>query len=104
LRTISSQLEPQYQAESDIFELAFDYQMSDELLFSSQTVYTEDWYFATQDYNRFAAFPIWEDSSAACDIGKLLPTAINSPAGNPDCYSGGVFADGFYTNLAPRPE
>jgi iron complex outermembrane receptor protein len=101
LRTISSQLEPKYQADSDIYEVAFDFQFSDDLMLSSQTVYAKDEYWATQDYNRFAAFPIWEDSSTACFV-----TVGDSAggAGNPDCYSGAVFANGFYANLTPRAE
>ncbi len=104
LRTISSQLEPKYQADSDIFELAFDFQFSEDLVFSSQTVYARDSYWATQDYNRFAAFPIWEDSTTACFVTRGGPSGAAGAAGPPDCSSGAVFADGFYTNLTPRPE
>jgi iron complex outermembrane recepter protein len=99
LRTISSQLEPQYHASSDVYELSFDYQLSDDLLFAWQTVYARDEYYATQDYNRFTAFPIWEDSSAACDY-----SIGGSGVDEPDCSSVGTFADGYYTDLSPRPE
>ena len=103
LRTISSQLEPQYKADSEIYELAFDYDLSDELLFSWQTVYAKDEYYATQDYNRFTAFPIWEDSSLGCNVTAASASG-NAPAAFPDCSEFGQFADGFYAGLTPRPE
>jgi iron complex outermembrane recepter protein len=102
LRTISSQLEPKYQADAEIFELAFDLDLTDGLLFSSQTVYTRDTYYATQDYNRFSAFPIWPDSSIACDLsGGAAGTLPSLECGEGDI---GNYADGFYAGLSPRPE
>ncbi len=95
LRTISSQLEPAYYASSDVYDLSFDYELNENLLFSWQTVYATDEYYATQDYNRFTAFPIWEDSSAAC--------GLDSSGFVIDCSAPGSFANGFYANLSPRP-
>ncbi len=64
LREIYSLIEPQYQAKSDIFDLSFDLDWSDHLTLSSQTVYAKDEYWATQDYNRYATFPIWNGAGA----------------------------------------
>ena len=66
LRTIHSGLEPAYRAKADIFELSIDIDLSDSLTLTSQTVYTTDNYYASQDYNRYATFPIWTDTDLAC--------------------------------------
>ena len=67
LRTISSEIKPRYEAESDIFELSLDFDISDQLLLSSQTVYVRDGVRSTQDINRFATTPgFFEDTAAAC--------------------------------------
>ncbi len=102
LRTIYSQLEPRYQADADIIELSIDFQLSDEMLFSSQTVYVTDEYFATQDYNRYSTFPIFNDSTLAC-----AQTLIPGFGEIPNCNSPDPYAvtpnhpEGFYYNLTP---
>ena len=53
LRSIYSVVEPVYRAHSDIYELSLDYDWSDSVVFSSQTVYTEDSVYSVQDYGRF---------------------------------------------------
>ena len=53
LRSIYSVVEPVYEANSDIYELSLDYDWSDSVVFSSQTVYTEDSVYSVQDYGRF---------------------------------------------------
>ncbi|HYG27116.1 MAG TPA: TonB-dependent receptor, partial [Caulobacteraceae bacterium] len=107
LRTISSQLEPAYRASSNLFELSFDLDWTDSLTFSSQTVYAEDKYYATQDYNRFTAFPVWSDSRAACG---LIPASGTNDA-HIDCRPAsesdtgiGTYYGGFYASLTPGPE
>ncbi|HYG25944.1 MAG TPA: TonB-dependent receptor [Caulobacteraceae bacterium] len=104
LRTISSQLEPAYRAKSDLLELSFDLDLTEGLTLSSQTVYAEDSYYATQDYNRFTAFPIWSDSRAACG---LIPGSANSATidCSDDPVTGvGTYHGGFYANLTPGRE
>jgi iron complex outermembrane receptor protein len=95
LRTIHSALEPTYRAKADIFELSVDIDVSDSLTLTSQTVYSTDEYYASQDYNRYATFPIFADSSQACDI-LLKYGQFNGV----DCSSRGTYADGFY-NVTP---
>ncbi len=73
LRTISSALKPAYQARADVVEFSFDFDWTDELLFSSQTVYVEDELFTTQDYNRFQSFPIFNDANNACGANPPFP-------------------------------
>ena len=95
LRTISSQLEPKYQAKANIFELSADLDLTENITLTSQTVYADDEYYATQDYNRFQAFPIWSDSSQACSNIGAKYVNCSTPRGN--------FAGGFYADLSPRP-
>ncbi|ULQ46908.1 TonB-dependent receptor [Flagellatimonas centrodinii] len=73
LRTISSALKPVYQARADVVEFSFDFDWTDALLFSSQTVYVEDELFTTQDYNRFQSFPIFNDANNACGANPPFP-------------------------------
>jgi outer membrane receptor protein involved in Fe transport len=125
LRTISSQLKPKYQADSDVFDLTINLELTDALSFTSQTVYAKDSYYATQDYNRFTAFPIWTDTSAACWLpadgsSSSISAATLNCSDDPD-FGVGTYAPipdgngdflrdedgrriGFYRDLAPRPE
>jgi outer membrane receptor protein involved in Fe transport len=57
LRIIESQLDPEYKAKNDIVEMNVDYDVSPSLTFSSQTGFTHDFLWSTQDYNRFASLP-----------------------------------------------
>ena len=103
LRTIHSAIEPSYRAKADVFELSVDIDLTDSLTLTSQTVYSRDEYFATQDYNRFAAVPIIMDTSLAC--GESLQMDIFGKYSlQPDCAPElrGTLHGGFY-NVAPRP-
>ncbi len=53
LRTIASLIEPKYRAKNDTFEFNADYQVTPELILSSQTAYSHDSLYSTQDLNRF---------------------------------------------------
>ena len=53
LRSIYSAIEPAYRANADVYDLSIDFQWSESVLFSSQTVYVEDRLYSTQDYGRF---------------------------------------------------
>ncbi len=101
LRSIYSLIEPTYEATSDIVELSFDLDLMDGLVFSSQSVYVKDDYYASQDYNRFKSEAIFSDSATACGL-------VVSPFGPPlatDCTNGpngiGTYANGFYANVSP---
>ncbi|HYG26519.1 MAG TPA: TonB-dependent receptor [Caulobacteraceae bacterium] len=118
LRTISSQLEPKYRAKSDVFDLSFDLDLTENLTFSSQTVYAKDEVYATQDYNRFTAFPIWSDSLEACGTSlslflMVIPNCTNDPNNGIGTFAplrdenGNFIRDedgrrvGFYRDLSP---
>jgi iron complex outermembrane receptor protein len=101
LRTIYSQIEPTYRAKADVFELSVDVDISESLTLTSQTVYMEDEYYASQDYNRYATFPIFNDSNTAC--GESLAMDIfGKYTLQPDCRPEalGTYAGGFY-NVTP---
>jgi outer membrane receptor protein involved in Fe transport len=53
LRVIESSFEPEYRAKTDIFELQLNADLSDALTLTSETAYSTDKLFSTQDYNRF---------------------------------------------------
>jgi iron complex outermembrane receptor protein len=103
LRTIHSAIEPAYRAKADIFELSVDIDLTESLTLTSQTVYNNDEYYASQDYNRFSTVPIFNDSATACGeslniFGKYA--ADCSPelrgtykGGHFNVTPGGVFTD-----------
>jgi len=53
LREIESTIEPHYRARSNIFELQLGWDVADNLKLTSETAYSTDWIFSTQDFNRF---------------------------------------------------
>ncbi|HEX6859582.1 MAG TPA: TonB-dependent receptor [Caulobacteraceae bacterium] len=57
LRVIESTVDPIYRAKSDIFELQFSLDVSDNLTLASETSYLRDALFSSQDYNRFNTRP-----------------------------------------------
>src|SRR6185312_1111986 len=57
LRIIQSQLDPTYRAKNDIVQLNVDYTISPALTFTSQTGFSNDFLWSTQDYNRFNTAP-----------------------------------------------
>ncbi|ULQ47064.1 TonB-dependent receptor plug domain-containing protein [Flagellatimonas centrodinii] len=63
LRTVYTPLQPEYRAGSDYYELSFEFDLTDVWSLSSQTVYMENELFATQDFLRFRALPMFNDST-----------------------------------------
>ena len=57
LRTIESTINPGYKVNNDIVELNADYSVSPSLTFSSQTGFSHDFLWSTEDYNRFNTAP-----------------------------------------------
>jgi len=57
LRVIDSLIEPKYTAHNDTYEFNLDYNLSPDLLITSQTGYNTDSLYSTQDYNRFDTNP-----------------------------------------------
>jgi len=81
LRVIESTLEPQYKAKNDIFELNTDYNITPELIFTSQTGFNHDFLWSTEDYNRFNTVP-----GAFSTTGWGGPQAVRDGILTPDGY------------------
>jgi outer membrane receptor protein involved in Fe transport len=86
LRQIATKFDPQFQAKNDVFQLNLDWDVAKNLKISSQSLYTKDYYFSTQDYNRFNSNPIINDSN----VGLL--DVFGNPIG-PGLTPGGIFVD-----------
>ena len=86
LRRIATKFDPQFRATNDVIQLNLQWDVAKDLKIFSQSLYTEDYYFSTQDYNRFNSNPIVNDSN----IGLL--DAFLNPIG-PGLTPGGIFVD-----------
>jgi iron complex outermembrane receptor protein len=86
LRTIASVRDPVYRAKADVLDLTFDFDITDALTLTSQTVYNEDEVYSFQDFNRFNSFPFFTDTATL--------TGIFGPSSEyADFAPGGVFCD-----------
>src|SRR6185437_3503939 len=71
LRVIDSLIQPRYHAKNDTFEFNVDYSITPELTLSSQTGYSHDSLYSTQDLNRFNTQPgIFTDTGGNTYIGQ----------------------------------
>ena len=59
LRTIGTTYDPRFRAHNDVFQFNVDFDVTDNLKFVSQTLFTRDVYRSTQDYSRFQSNPIF---------------------------------------------
>jgi outer membrane receptor protein involved in Fe transport len=57
LRVIESTVDPNYKAKADVVEFQLNVDVSDNLTLTSETAYSSDFIFSTQDYNRFNTAP-----------------------------------------------
>ena len=80
LREIDAAIDPRFRAENDVFQLNLAYDITDNLTLYSQTAYSQDDYWSTQDYGRFLSDPIFPDSSQRVQGGVPSPAPI-SPGG-----------------------
>jgi iron complex outermembrane receptor protein len=81
LREIATSYDPVFRANNDFLQLNAEFEVSDGLTIISQTGYSSDRYFSSQDYGRFVSNPIF---NATDDIlGNTLP----GPA------PGGIYTD-----------
>lgn len=85
LREISTSYDPKFQAENDLFQLNFEWEIADSLTFYSQTTYAKDDYYSSQDYNRFISEPIFNDSQGL--VGSNGPIIDGGPT------PGGLYTD-----------
>ncbi len=90
LRTVASIRDPIYRAKADVFDLSIDFDVTDAITITSQTVYNKDEVYSFQDFNRFNSAPVFNDTS-------LWTEANGTPNSNPsefrDLAPGGLFCD-----------
>jgi outer membrane receptor protein involved in Fe transport len=91
LRKIATPYDPIFKAKNDVVQINFDAELNDHLKFVSQTLYTRDRYYSSQDYGRFASVPIFTDDSQG--VYTLNPDGSDlGPPVHP-LTPGGVFCD-----------
>jgi iron complex outermembrane recepter protein len=86
LRVIESSVNPIYKAKNDTIELNTDYLITSALTLTSQTGYSRDFLWSTEDYNRFNSAPgafEYDPGGGAEEHGVLVP----DPSGLGICRS-----------------
>src|SRR5690606_2938227 len=83
---ISSSYDPVFRAKNDVVQLNLEFDASEGLEFVSQTAYSRDRFYSTQDYNRFVGNALFNDSSGLVNI-------LNVPQGLPGPTPGGIYCD-----------
>ncbi|MGL3821812.1 TonB-dependent receptor [Sphingopyxis sp. R3-92] len=89
LRTISTTYDPVFRAKNDIFQLNLEFDPSDTLHLTSQTLYMKDNYYGSQDFFRFDAEPIF----ARRESFNFFIKPNYAPFLGPSTERGGVFCD-----------
>lgn len=62
LREIATTYDPRFEAKNDVVQLNLEANLNEGLKLVSQTAYSRDRYYSTQDYGRFQSVPIFESS------------------------------------------
>ena len=88
LREIATSYDPKFNASNDIGQLNLQAEVGGGLTFVSQTLYTRDQYYSTQDYARFQSNPLFNNTD---DILTLGPDGSPVPA--LPVLPGGVYCD-----------
>ncbi|QNQ12085.1 TonB-dependent receptor [Sphingomonas alpina] len=82
LREIATAYDPTFRARNDVYQLNLEVDVQSDLRFFSQTAYSKDFYYSTQDYNRFNSGPVFRSSSGLVDFfNNPLPTGGIAPGG-----------------------
>nr|WP_312811865.1 TonB-dependent receptor [Brevundimonas sp.] len=86
LREIATSYDPKFRAKNDIIQLNMEFELSDNLKLFSQTAYTKDSYWSTQDYMRYISNDIFNDSDNLVNTRNVaIPNSLVAP--------GGIFTD-----------
>ncbi|MGE5502391.1 MAG: TonB-dependent receptor plug domain-containing protein, partial [Ignavibacteriales bacterium] len=96
LRAIYSRIHPIYRAKTDILEWNVDIDIASNLTLSSQSGYSKDNIYSTQDYNRYTTVPSFTDSTLAYIGASFDPSSgwhFRSPSPFHDLSRNGVFCD-----------
>ncbi len=82
LREIETSFDPVFRAENDLFQLNLQIALGDHLQLFSQSTYSSDDYFSSQDYNRFVSDEIFNDSTGLRNpFGEVNPDPGPTPGG-----------------------
>ena len=86
LRVIESSLNPMYKARNDVIELHGEYALTPSVILTSETGYSDDFLYSTEDYNRFNTQP--GIFAFANGQGSDYLRLVSSPDGNYVCADG----------------
>ncbi|WP_082006545.1 TonB-dependent receptor domain-containing protein [Sphingomonas sp. ERG5] len=89
LREIATSYDPKFRAKNDVAQLNLEFEINNGLKLVSQTGWTRDNYYSTQDYARFQSRPIFTDTS----LGNLFWFGPNGPEPTYNLLPGGAFCD-----------
>jgi len=84
LREISTPFDPVYRVTNDVVQFNMELDLTDQLTLHSQTLYTEDDFYSSQDYMRFVSNPIFADTT-----GHRAPNGTVTNGATP----GGIYND-----------
>lgn len=90
LREISTSYDPVFRAKNDLFQLNLEFEPADGLKLVSQSAYARDYFYSSQDYNRFVSNPIFNSSSQP--LVDVLNRPMNTTV-DPGPTPGGIFCD-----------
>ncbi|PTD27355.1 TonB-dependent receptor [Sphingomonas fennica] len=85
-RKISTAVDPTFRAKNDIVQLNLEWKAAENLTLISQTAYSRDRWYSSQDYNRFVSNPLFGDSIGTVNV-------LNSPFADDGPVPGGVYTD-----------
>jgi iron complex outermembrane receptor protein len=85
LRRIATNYDPSFKATNDVAQFNVDIGIGEHLNFISQTLYTRDRYYSTQDYARFQSSPVFNDTNGLVqflpDFSGVIPAYDLTPGG-----------------------
>lgn len=85
LREIDSPYKPRFRATNDIFQFNMEWNGDNGISLVSQTTYTKDEYWSTQDYSRYVSNPVFADSFT---LGGVVPYENPNPP-----LANGIYVD-----------
>ncbi len=105
IRNIESAVDPIYQADSDIYELNVEWDLTDELLLTSLTSYSKNNLFTRQDYNRILPSSNFNTTPNTCNIyaNPCGNTLVGGPGLDPMVWAG-VYATLFPGGFVADPQ
>lgn len=83
LRKIATSFDPKFEADNDVVQLNLDAAIGDHLRLVSQSLYTEDRYWSTQDYGRFQSSPAFNATDGLVTFAPegIVPAYPYTPGG-----------------------